>query len=309
MLNSKLEFSKVSIDLKATDEAVLPQFSGSYLRGAFGHSLKKAFCVMSHKNCQICLVKDSCGYFQVFESLDDSKKNSGYLYKPHPYIIHPTWDFEFKKGGILNFQIIIFGDYIKYLPYFIYSFELMGKLGFGAERFKFELENITDFYSEKSIYENKTIISNSITKISIQEYANKFILENQSVFNYNLKFITPARFVQDKKDVQSLTPEILLHSMIRRYKIMNEFYGTFDKEDLNLGNLKLNEENEQEYKSWKRYSNRQKTTLKQCGIIGKYKITVTEKKLVLFLYTMQILSIGKNTTFGLGKILLEPILD
>ncbi len=271
MLNSRLEFSKVSIDLKALQDSDLPKFSGSYLRGAFGHSLKSAFCVMNHRNCSICLVKESCGYFQVFESLDDSKKNSGYLYKPHPYIIHPTLEFEFKKDQILNFQITILCEYTKYLPYFIYSFELMGKIGFGAERFKFTLDNIRDFYTEKSIYENKTLIQNSISKISIQEYADKCISENKNIHKYYLEFITPARFVQDKKEIEKLTPEILLHSMIRRYKIMIKFYGTFAEEDFDLGNLQLQEENKQEYKSWKRYSNRQKTTLRQGGIIGNYK--------------------------------------
>jgi len=130
-------------------------------------------------------------------------------------------------------------------------------------------------------------------------------LKEEDILHYTLQFETPARFVENKKDVIHLTPDILLDSMIRRYKTLHQFYGEFVESDLDLGNLQLAQTRPQRYSSWKRYSNRQGRTLEQGGILGSYEISVTERKLALFLYCMEVLHVGKSTTFGLGKVRLE----
>jgi hypothetical protein len=255
------------------------------------------------------MVSDSCGYFQVFESQDESKKQDGFFFKPHPYIISPSSKNEYKKGEVLEFSITIFGEYIRYMPYFIYSFELMGKLGFGEKRHKFQLREVKDFYSSQSVYQGEKLYSSNITEKSVQDYANFINKKNyhNHLMQFNLDFQTPARFVEDKKIVHELTPSILLDSIIRRYKIMHQFYGSFVESDLELGNLQLEQSKQQRYKSWKRYSNRQGKTLEQGGVTGSYSISLTEPKLALFLYCMEILHIGKSTTFGLGKVRLEGV--
>jgi hypothetical protein len=293
--------------LESQEDCILPRFAGSYLRGTFGHSLKGAFCVMSHRNCDKCMVSDSCGYFQVFESQDETKKNDGFFFKPHPYIISPSSKHEFKKGETLEFSITIFGEYIRHLPYFVYSFDLMGKLGFGEKRNKFQLREVKDFYSGKSVFDGEHLTSNHITQTTIQEYAKLVCpLKEEDILHYTLQFETPARFVENKKDVIHLTPDILLDSMIRRYKTLHQFYGEFVESDLDLGNLQL-AESRQRYESWKRYSNRQGRTLEQGGINGSYALSLTELKLALFFHCMEVLHVGKSTTFGLGKVRLEKM--
>ncbi|HMV45549.1 MAG TPA: CRISPR system precrRNA processing endoribonuclease RAMP protein Cas6 [Leptospiraceae bacterium] len=308
MLKSKLNFSKVRVFFEALEDCKLPRFSGSFLRGTFGHALKEAFCVMAHRNCAKCMVRDSCGYFQVFESQDETKRQDGFLYKPHPYILTPCLKNEFKKGEILEFSITIFGEAIRYMPYFIFSFQKMGEKGFGVERYKFNLTQIKDFYTGNSVYDGSLISSRNITELTIQEFASKLCPNpTQENLNYILSFETPARFVENKKDVHILSPSILLDSMIRRYKTMHQFYGEFIDSDLELGNLQLSPYKKQRYISWKRYSNRQGRTLDQGGISGSYQVSLTEPKLALFLYCMEILHVGKSTTFGLGKVGIESL--
>ncbi len=257
---------------------------------------------MSHRNCSKCMVSDSCGYFQVFESQDESKKHEGFFFKPHPYIITPSSQNEFQKGDVLEFSITIFGESIRYMPYFIFSFDLMGKLGFGEKRHKFTLKEVKDFKTGKSVFDGEKIHTSNITQSTIQDYATQVcIFPSQDTLHYTLTFDTPARFVEDKKDVTRLTPDILLNSMIRRYKTLHQFYGEFVESDLELGNLQL-AESSQRYESWKRYSNRQGRTLEQGGITGSYALSLTERKLALFLFCMEVLHVGKSTTFGLGKV-------
>lgn len=44
-----LVVSRYELKLQALQKALLPQFLGSTLRGAFGHALKQAVCVMPHR--------------------------------------------------------------------------------------------------------------------------------------------------------------------------------------------------------------------------------------------------------------------
>lgn len=294
--------------LESLEDCTLPRFSGSYLRGTFGHSLKSAFCVMAHKTCTKCMVSDSCGYFQIFESQDEAHRSEGYFFKPHPYIITPSSEFEFKKGGLLEFSITIFGPYISHLPYFVYSFDLMGKLGFGEKRHKFALKEVKDYYSGKSVFDGERLDSRNISNSSVQEYAaSKNLPASGAPYQFLLTLESPARFVENKKEILRLTPEILLESMARRYKTLHQFYGEFIESDLDLGNLQLIPVQAQKYRSWNRYSNRQSATLKQGGILGSYQVSLTEPKLAHFLQTMEILHVGKSTTFGLGKVKIDSI--
>jgi hypothetical protein len=187
----------------------------------------------------------------------------------------------------------------------------MGKLGFGEKRNKFQLREVKDFYSGKSVFDGEHLTSNHITQTTIQEYAKLVCpLKEEDILHYTLQFETPARFVENKKDVIHLTPDILLDSMIRRYKTLHQFYGEFVESDLELGNLQLTQTRPQKYSSWKRYSNRQGRTLEQGGILGSYALSPLRRgSLLCFCIAWKCLHVGKSTTFGLGKVRLEGSRD
>ncbi|HKV37959.1 MAG TPA: CRISPR system precrRNA processing endoribonuclease RAMP protein Cas6, partial [Blastocatellia bacterium] len=68
-------------------------FLGSTLRGAFGHALKQAVCVMSHRACERCLVQDRCIYPYLFETPapPDAPLLKGQNHAPHPFILTPPF--------------------------------------------------------------------------------------------------------------------------------------------------------------------------------------------------------------------------
>src|SRR5882724_732634 len=86
-----LDLSRYELRLRAFDAVGLPAYLGSTLRGAFGHALKDAVCVMPHRNCERCMVADRCGYPYIFETPppQDLSLLRGQQCVPHPFILTP----------------------------------------------------------------------------------------------------------------------------------------------------------------------------------------------------------------------------
>jgi hypothetical protein len=88
---SGLDIACYRLVLRAEHNCSLPVFLGSTLRGAFGHALKQAVCVMPHKDCERCMVQDRCLYPYLFET--PAPKGAGMLegqqHAPHPFILTP----------------------------------------------------------------------------------------------------------------------------------------------------------------------------------------------------------------------------
>ena len=133
-------------------DAILPPYKGSTFRGAFGIALKKVVCALKRQDCSDCLLKERCVYSFVFETPlknnnPDGKKRLAS--PPHPYVIEPPENTRtrFSKGEPFDFTVILFGRANDYLPYFIYAFEQMGRLGIGkrieGKRPGFSLKYVT----------------------------------------------------------------------------------------------------------------------------------------------------------------------
>ena len=86
-----LDIARYELRLRALQPACLPPFLGSTLRGAFGHSLKQAVCVMPHRDCTRCMVADRCIYPYLFEtpSPEGIPQLRGQQQAPHPFILSP----------------------------------------------------------------------------------------------------------------------------------------------------------------------------------------------------------------------------
>lgn len=90
---ASLNLARYELKLSAVEACTLPAFLGSTIRGAFGHALKEAVCIMPHRNCERCLVVDRCVYPFLFETAPppNSQQLHGQNNAPHPYIITPPF--------------------------------------------------------------------------------------------------------------------------------------------------------------------------------------------------------------------------
>jgi len=271
-----LYFHKISVKLKPSNVNPHP-FIGSTLRGAFGVSLKKVVCINPSFDCQECFAKDSCLYYDFYE-----EKNRAHQYR-FDFTLNPkTYDF----------SLYLFEDATDKLPYVVSAIhKMLTEQGLGVDRKRFEIERIE--CNNKPIYKEGTFNLKDIQK---EEFQPKVTSDK-----ITLKFLTPLRMKYQGKLLNKKPPlEILLYSIQNR---LNEIK--------NLPKTKLTFT--PEYKEGKhrikftdqtRRSNRQKTKLQIGGITGEIEYEAIDEKSLILLELGEILGLGKQTVFGMGKILL-----
>ena len=103
-------------------------------------------CVIRNKACDDCLLKQKCIYSYIFETPPPQDTEILRLYPkvPHPFVIEPpiTEKQTFEPGETFSFHLILIGNAIDYLPYFIYTFTELGKQGIGQGRGKYDLLHV-----------------------------------------------------------------------------------------------------------------------------------------------------------------------
>jgi CRISPR-associated endoribonuclease Cas6 len=171
---------------------------------------------------------------------------------------------------------------------------MISKIGFGKDRVTY-----TDF----DIYvNNSNILENNQIKLP-KEYKKEFCLDSYCP-DIMIKFITPIRIKKQNKflrdDIDLLD---ILSSINRRY--YHIVYGEHRR--LSVENNFETISKEIQYKELTRKSNRQKTTMNLGGLLGEIKIKNIDKKTYELLKIGEIIGVGKQTVFGLGKIKIEEI--
>ncbi len=274
-----IEYMKLDVLLKEKDIKVLP-FIGSTLRGAFGVSLKKVVCINPSYNCENCFAKDTCLYYDFFE-----EKN-----KIHQY----RFDFELNQANY-NFTLYLFEDAQKHLPYVVSSIHrMLTQEGLTKDRIKFEIEKI--------ICNNKVIFKDN--NFNLKNIKNFKFIPRDIKAAVRVDFITPLRIkYQNKLLVKKPPLEIILSSIQNR---LNQLKG--------LPIVKLtftpNYKEKNSYiifKDQTRRSNRQKTKLQIGGIVGFIDYEKIDSKSLLLLQIGEIIGVGKQTVFGMGKIRVTPL--
>ena len=272
-----MNYTKISIIIKPNIK--VPYFIGSQIRGAFGYALKKVSCINPSFNCQDCFAMTNCLYHQFYE-----EKNTYHKYR---------LDFELGKD-YYDFSFYLFNEVCEKLPYIVSSLHMMlTQNGLGKE---------------KNIYSNYEMFINDIScldkgKIILpNDYIKTFDINNRYK-NITLNFVTPLRIKKENRFLRG--DEIELDSLInsiyqRQMKLMNRNFKKFPYEIKGeIVNKDLR------FKELTRLSNRQKTTMNLGGIIGKIEFKNLNKECYEVLKLGELLGIGKQTVFGLGKIKID----
>ena len=128
---SKLRFGRFRFRLRAVTALRLPPYKGSTLRGGFGIAFKEAVCVVDHGDCERCILRTKCAYPYVFETPvpNGSRRMASLEHAPHPFVIEPPLDrrTDYAEGDAFDFDVVLVGRAIDYLPYFIFAFEQLGQ--------------------------------------------------------------------------------------------------------------------------------------------------------------------------------------
>lgn len=314
-----MKYGKYTFLCVFDDNAALPPYKGSTLRGIFGHALKKVVCALKKQDCADCLLAQQCIYPSIFENTIHSDQHNSAkrtVQPPHPYVIEPPDDTKtnFQKGDNLNFVILLFGKANEYLPYFIYAFDQMGQIGIGkridGKRAGFFLKQV--MVNEALIYDRKD------GKIRKQPALYDLVVNPDSILQtdqemiINLQLSTPLRLKYHNSLKAELPFHILARAMLRRASTLLANHDGLEPALDYQGMVKRAKEvtikkADISWFDWRRYSNRQDQEMLMGGMIGSIEYQGKLAEYLPLINFCEKVHIGKQTTFGLGKITLEKV--
>ncbi|MDZ7360756.1 MAG: CRISPR system precrRNA processing endoribonuclease RAMP protein Cas6 [candidate division KSB1 bacterium] len=140
---------RLRFSLVPRQEAFLPSFKGSLLRGAFGHALRRTVCVMGPQQpCPTCMLRKQCVHPRLFETLIEPDEPvprflRGLPTAPRPYIFEPFDEQRlYRPGESLRFDLILIGRATELHPFAIFAVSQMAESGLGFKRIPFQLDKV-----------------------------------------------------------------------------------------------------------------------------------------------------------------------
>ena len=267
-------------------------------RSVIGYNLHKISCVLrNQKSCVDCFLNKTCAYASFFETTID-KDNSiieGRDKVSHPYVINYLKQDD--KSGILTITYI--GNGCNYIPH-VHEALLNGEeKGIGKNRVPYYIECITSDNHEVDL-----TVSN-MNKIFKNWPSKTFDLPQ----NLILKLTTPCRIKKGGLYVSTVDFELLIESIYKRMQILESMYG--------YAEILENPINHQFPKAtiirerWidkNYYSSRQQDLLKLGGVIGDIQVNdIFDETIKNYIEAMTIFNVGKNISFGLGRVEIEEV--
>ena len=313
---SHLTFAKLGLILEAEDPLHLPPYKGSTFRGAFGHAFRRITCVTKRADCATCIARSSCLYVQVFETPVPEGVSFTGSEAPHPFVLEPPLDRRetFDPGSLLSFHLILIGKAaIGYLPYFIYTFDELGKLGIGKSKGKFRLKEVRDVLSadrvlydgDQELLQGHPVCFDSAQDMGSAPPSGEYV---------TIRFLTPARMKSHGKLVtpETFTFRVFISQLHNRLFNLTLFHGGkagLDrrwKEEVEplIDEVQVAERDLHWYE-WERYSGRQETRMKMGGIMETVAFQGNIAPLWSLVRMGEVLHVGKASSFGLGQYVIE----
>ncbi len=272
MLYTKINFKALDNNIK------LDPFMGSALRGAFGYALKKVVCINPSFKCEGCFASANCLYYDFYE-----KRDSYHKYR-FDILLNPSK---------FDFNLYLFEDACEKLPYVLSAIhKTLSEIGFARERRV--SDNFRMSVNDKVVYDGKVFtLGGDYTRVFEPKKQSKDIV---------LEFVTPYRTKKDNRLLRTAPKlELILSSIENRANMLQ------NKKIEKLSFTPTYDEHKQDiyFKELTRLSNRQKTKMQFGGIMGKISYKNLDKKSYDTLKLGEIIAIGKQSVFGLGKIKVE----
>ncbi|NOY65722.1 MAG: CRISPR system precrRNA processing endoribonuclease RAMP protein Cas6 [Nitrospirae bacterium] len=318
----RIPYNRFSLILQAEEEITLPAYKGATLRGAFGVAFKRIVCALRKEDCSECLLSGRCIYFQIFEARAEGENPLGRVKTiPKPFVIDPPDDEKnlFVQGEALKFTLTLIGKATEYIPYFIYTFDELGRMGIGRKRGRYILREVIDLDSNTTVYNHDRKILEAVERKTIdlseaiEDFIHPAVKDNDT--ELTVRAVTPIRIKYGRHYTAELEFHILIRQLLRRLFLLWYFHGDYDSEyyetirEYHKNAIRLAEKVRTKKASlywydWERYSTRQKARMKLGGVLGSVTYAGPVEPFNAFLKAGEIFHVGKGTTFGLGKYIL-----
>jgi hypothetical protein len=296
-------------------------YSGSMLRGAFGHALRQLSCMTKMAACKTCPLYRTCPYPAVFETPPPEHHSlQAFTEIPPPYIIEPPalGSKDYQPGDTLSFSMVLIGRANQQLPLIIYAWQRALARGLGKMQSRAKLLDVCLMPNQPH---TEAGASGRVVVYTAQEGAaviNHDHLTNKDRFDYpdettqslTLSVKTPLRIQKKGKTLShDMTGRDFIMALVRRYYLLEEFhtahYQAPDFSELAELAQAVSCETRFRWCDWARYSNRQQQKMVLGGVLGELKLTGQLQPFLPIIQLGQWLHAGNKTTFGMGLYAIE----
>lgn len=291
-------------NLAFDDDAQLPPYPGSALRGVFGIALKNAVCVTHQPTCTGCLLRACCPYSYIFETPPPpaTQKMRRYDAAPHPFVLQ-LLQLEVSPDRSFPLAMAVFGRANNLLPYLIYAWQSAGQRGVGGTRTTFQLTSVAQWDEQTSDW--REIYRQGGSVVSAPPRAE---LPPAKPSRVKITLNTPLRLQREGRFVQPAQFELsdLTLNVVRRISMLTYFHTDtpLDADFLGLKQAAQStniDDRQLRWHDWARYSSRQQTTMEMGGLLGSFSISTNGlEALWPYLWLGQKTHAGKATSMGLG---------
>ncbi|KUK13961.1 MAG: hypothetical protein XD52_0762 [bacterium 42_11] len=298
-----LYWKKYDLECISKKDRKMGPFGSNVLRGKFGAEFRRLVCIRKASDCIKCMLRTSCPYAIIFETSPPplTKIMRKYETAPRPFVIYfPFKNLSLAEGDKVIIELTLIGRANEYLPYFAYCFSnVLRSLDFEINSLSFNGKNLfkgdgIDFPTEDYNY----------LKFDLDEDLSPFLVE--------LILESPLRLVFNGEVLDIPQFSALMRNFFRRIVLLDYFHcggdGQYPFKDVlsmldevNIVSFSLNEG------IFERFSHRQRRRIPFYGVMGSVKYKPVFAFLLPYLRAMRELHVGKNTTFGFGRVALGSL--
>jgi hypothetical protein len=269
------------------EEASLPPYIGSTLRGAIGQVL--------YKNME------AYRYLYHNGALDNKGQDI-----VNPYVIIPPAEKEkpYRQGEILNFDILLLGEAIQYTKALVNTLCDSSYLRLGVLRYPFRLMKVVHSLDQRVIWQEGSFYDVAVRGAILP---NKMLSQIKKI---RIQTSTPLRIRRKGELLESVDFITIIRNITTRLEAITKRYGGFiDMKEAEyvkeLSKVVHMTSCQFEWRVMSRYSNRLEEKMDFSGLMGNMVLEGDLTPFVPWLHAAQILHIGRNTTFGMGRITVE----
>lgn len=298
------------LTLKATSPIELPPYKGSAFRGGFGHALKRIACALPERLCDTCDWPSGCIYSYLFETKIE-QAGAGDAMIPRPFVMVPPLEpyQSYAPGDVMTCDLVLAGDAIEYLPYFIAGLGELGRHGLGKGIGHYVITSVTCLRPDAPTYEVYTGPNAPLKDLRPPATGHELAMryDGTSPTQLTLSLVTPTRLKYQGRLLRQAPPfHVIMRRLLDRIAEMSLFFHDTPLA-LDMRAWKTAAEGIRLVKShvtpydWERYSNRQRTRMKLGGVVGTATYAGNLAPFLPLLSLGEWLHVGKGATFGLGK--------
>lgn len=310
------------LTLRLLEDAELPALKGPLLRGGFGYAFQEASCPQPcWRRSDQCRVEAICPYRWVFETPRPPGEYPLHDLRdvPRPFVITPPADSRtrYTAGSTLDFELVLIGRSIQWLPFFLLAFERFARGGLGRDNAQARLERVEALepwgVTGPVIFQD----GSAITRDAGLPIIDGAIVAARAAAlppDLRLSFVTPLRRKHQGRLLDTFDLPAIVQALCWRISALATFHGdghwNVDYEALIAqARSVIVEPEEQRWEDRSRLSRRGGVThaMEYGGMTGHAVIRGVPSELRALLLLGTQTHLGKACVFGNGALLLKSL--